>query len=71
MKMKKKQETKVEIIHGEHKGITGVLAGMLWGSNIAIIRTDTGEEISVSPAYIKKINNKRRKKYDSNWFFRF
>lgn len=53
--MKKKQETKVEIAHGEHKGTTGVLVGMLWASNIALIRIDTGEELSINPAYMSII----------------
>lgn len=45
-------ELKVKIVHGEHKGKTGVLTGMFWGANVALVKIDNGEEISVKPIEI-------------------
>lgn len=40
---------KVEVIYGEHKDKIGVVTGMFWGTNTALIKTDDGEEITVRP----------------------
>ena len=40
---------KVKVLHGEHKGKVGVVTGMFWGANTALIKTDDGEEIAVRP----------------------
>lgn len=48
---------KVKIIHGEHKGKVGIVTGMFWGSNTALIKTDDGEEIAVRPIEITKMND--------------
>lgn len=48
---------KVEVIYGEHKGKIGVVTGMFWGANTALIKTDDGEEIAVKPNEIITITN--------------
>ena len=40
---------KVKVIYGEYKGKIGIVTGMFWGANIALIKTDDGEEITVRP----------------------
>lgn len=48
---------KVKVIHGEHEGKVGVVTGMFWGINTALIMTDDGEEISVKPIEITTISD--------------
>lgn len=48
---------KVKVIQGEHKGKVGVVTGMFWGANMALIKTDDGEEISVRPIEITTIGD--------------
>lgn len=48
---------KVKIIHGEHKGKVGVVTGMFWGADTALIKTDDGEEIAVKPNEITTITD--------------
>lgn len=43
------KEKRAKIIKGEHKGKEGILTSMLWGCNIAIVTTDSGEELVVKP----------------------
>ena len=38
---------KVEVIYGEHKGKIGVVIGIFWGANTALVKTEDGEEIAV------------------------
>lgn len=47
--------SKVKVIHGEHKGKIGIVTGMFWGANTALIQTDDGEEIAVKPNEITTI----------------
>lgn len=47
---------KVIVTNGEHKGETGTLTGMFWISNIAIVVTDDGRELTVNPRDITKVN---------------
>lgn len=49
-------EIRVKVIHGKHKDKIGTLIGIFWGANIANIKTDNGEEISVKPIEITTIN---------------
>ena len=49
-------EIRVKVIHGKHKEKQGVLTRMLWAANIALIKTDNSEEISVKPVEITTIN---------------
>lgn len=44
----------VKIINGQHKGKTGTLTGIFWGSNIATVDVN-GEEIAVNIPDVKKI----------------
>ena len=46
---------KVKVIHGEHKGKVGVVTGMFWGANRALIKMNDGEEIAVRPIEITTI----------------
>ena len=46
---------KVEVIYGEHKGKIGVVTGMFWGANTALVKTEYGEEIAVRPNEITTI----------------
>lgn len=48
---------KVKVTHGEHKGKVGVVTGMFWGANTALIKTDDGEEIVVKPIEITTMAN--------------
>lgn len=48
-------EIRVKITHGKNKDKVGILTGMFWGANVALIRTDDGEEISVKPIEITTI----------------
>ena len=48
---------KVKVIHGEHKGKVGVVIGMFWGANTALIKTVDGEEIAVKPIEITTISD--------------
>ena len=48
---------KVKVIHGGHKGKLGVVIGMFWGLNEALIQTDDGEEIAVKPIEITTITD--------------
>lgn len=48
---------KVKIIHGEHKGKVGVVTGVFWGANTAVIKTDDGEEIVVKPIEVATIDD--------------
>lgn len=48
---------KVEVIYGEHKGKVGIVTGMFWGANTALIKTDDGEEIAVKPNEIITITD--------------
>lgn len=48
---------KVKVIHGEHKGKIGVVTGMFWGANTALVKTEDGEEISVRPNEIITITD--------------
>lgn len=50
-----KNNQKVKVIHGEHKDKVGVVTGMFWGANVALIKTDNGEEIAVKPIAITTI----------------
>ena len=43
---------RAKVIHGEHKGKIGIVTGIFWAANTAIIKTDGGEEISVKPIEI-------------------
>ena len=43
---------RAKVIHGEHKGKIGIVTGIFWAANIAIIKTDSDEEISVKPIEI-------------------
>lgn len=43
---------KVKVIYGQHKGKVGVVTGVFWGANTALIKTDNGEEIAVKPINI-------------------
>lgn len=43
---------RAKVIHGEHKGKIGIVTGIFWAANTAIIKTDSGEEISVKPIEI-------------------
>ena len=43
------KQKRAKITNGEHKGKEGVLTSMLWGCNIAIVTTDSGEELVVNP----------------------
>ena len=36
---------KVEVIYGEHKGKIGVVAGMFWGANTALVKTDEEKKL--------------------------
>lgn len=47
-----KNNSKVKVIHGEHKGKVGIVTGMFWGANTTLIKTDDGEEIAVRPVEI-------------------
>lgn len=49
-------EIRVKVIHGKHKDKIGTLIGIFWGANVANIKTDNGEEISVKPIDITTIN---------------
>ena len=40
---------KVKVIYGQHKGKVGVVTGVFWGANTALVKTDDGEEIAVRP----------------------
>lgn len=48
---------KVKVIHGKHKGKIGVVTGMFWGANIALIKTDDEEEIAVKSIEIATITD--------------
>ena len=46
---------KVEIVHGEYKGIVGTLVGVLWAANVALVETCEGKEITVKLNDVKSI----------------
>lgn len=48
---------KVKVIHGEHKGKVGIVTGMFWGANTALIQMDNGKEIAVKPIEITTISD--------------
>ena len=49
-------DDKVKVIQGDHKGKVGIVTGILWASNITLIKTDDGEDISVKPIDVITIN---------------
>lgn len=49
-------KTRVKVIYGQHKGKVGIITGMFWAANAAIIMTESGEEISVKPIEITTID---------------
>lgn len=46
---------RVKVIHGEHKGKEGILGGMFWAANVALINMFDGEEIAVKSIEITTI----------------
>lgn len=50
------EEIKVKVICGKNKDKIGILTGVFWGANVATIKTDNGDEISVKPIEITTIN---------------
>lgn len=51
--MAKDDKTKVKVIHGQYKGRVGILTGVFWAANVALIKTENDEEIAVNLSEIE------------------
>lgn len=53
--MVKDDKMKVKVTHGQHKGIVGILTGVFWVDNVALIKTENDKEITVNLSEIEAL----------------